>query len=86
MSGRVVVLGATGLVGRTVLRLLEEREFPAREVRLLAGPSTDARTISFRGRAVPVTPVTRESFADAELAKCNAAAPQESEPALAEVK
>jgi aspartate-semialdehyde dehydrogenase len=68
MSGRVVVLGATGLVGRTVLRLLEEREFPAREVRLLAGPSTDARTISFRGRAVPVTPVTREGFADAELA------------------
>src|SRR5262245_26151662 len=68
MSGRVVVLGATGLVGRTVLRLLEERDFPAREVRLLAGPNGGERTIPFRGRAIPVFPASHEGFADSDLA------------------
>jgi len=68
MSGRVVVLGATGLVGRTVLRLLEERDFPVRELRLLAGPSTESRTIPFRDLPVPVVPASSEGFAGAELA------------------
>src|SRR5436190_22171763 len=35
-SQRVIVLGATGLVGRTVVALLEERRFPVAELRLLA--------------------------------------------------
>ena len=32
----VAVIGATGVVGRTMLAVLLEREFPAREIRALA--------------------------------------------------
>jgi aspartate-semialdehyde dehydrogenase len=82
MSGRVVILGATGLVGRTVLRLLEERNFPARELRLLAGPNGEGRTIPFRGRPIPVAPVSRDGFADSDLAlfTCKNAISQEWAP------
>ncbi len=70
MSLSVAILGATGLVGRTALRILDERRFPIRELRLLASDRADrgARSLAFRGREVPVDPVTPESFAQVDLA------------------
>jgi aspartate-semialdehyde dehydrogenase len=68
MSQSVIVLGATGLVGRTMLRLLEERAFPVGRLRLLASESGEARTLEFSGRSHAVEPVTAEAFAGADLA------------------
>src|SRR5262245_18593948 len=68
MSTTVIVLGATGLVGRTVLRVLEEHDVPVGELRLLAGDQSASRTIDCRGRAVPVRPVSEDAFAWADLA------------------
>jgi len=68
MSRAVAILGATGLVGRTTLRILEERAFPLDELRLLASERSADRTLSFRGRDVGVRPVTAEAFAGIELA------------------
>ncbi|MBI1796911.1 MAG: aspartate-semialdehyde dehydrogenase [Candidatus Eisenbacteria bacterium] len=68
MSTSLIVLGATGLVGRTMLRVLEERQVPVGDLRLLAGESAALRTIEFRGRAIPVRPVAAEAFAGADLA------------------
>lgn len=62
MSGRVAILGATGMVGTTALRLLEEREVPCDDLRLLASDRADARTLEFRGRPHPVIPVSDEAF------------------------
>jgi aspartate-semialdehyde dehydrogenase len=47
MSGatgaRVGVMGATGLVGQEMLRLMEERSFPTVELRAFASPRSEGR-------------------------------------------
>src|SRR5688500_1372402 len=47
---RVAVVGATGAVGRTMLRILEERGFPADELVPLASERTAGSRVSFAGR------------------------------------
>ena len=66
MSRSVAILGATGLVGRTLLALIEEREFPVERPRLLG--SEGGRTLSFRGRDLPVEAVSAASFEGVEIA------------------
>jgi aspartate-semialdehyde dehydrogenase len=68
MSHRVIVLGATGLVGRTMLRVLEERDLAIGELRPLASGREPGRAIEFRGRMIPVRAVSPEAFAGADLA------------------
>jgi aspartate-semialdehyde dehydrogenase len=67
MSLRVGILGATGLVGGTMLALLEERGFPVDELRLLASGRSEARALRFRGREIAVVPVAAEAFAGLEV-------------------
>ncbi|HSM32821.1 MAG TPA: aspartate-semialdehyde dehydrogenase, partial [Anaerolineae bacterium] len=45
----VAVVGATGLVGRTMIKILGERDFPVGELRPLASRA-DGRSIQFGGR------------------------------------
>jgi aspartate-semialdehyde dehydrogenase len=68
MSRRVAILGATGLVGQTMLELLQEREFPVSEPVLLASDRPSRPTLGFRGRTLPVGPVRPESFDGVEIA------------------
>jgi len=68
LSRTVAILGASGLVGRAMLALLEERAFPLDRVRLLASPRSDGRTLRFRGAEVPVEPVSAAAFRDVEIA------------------
>lgn len=68
MSRTVALLGATGLVGRTMLRLLEERAFPCESVRLLASERSSGMTMRFRGQEVSVQPVRDGAFRGAEVA------------------
>ena len=68
MSLTVAILGATGLVGRTMLALLEERAFPLQRVRLLASERSASRTMRFRGTDIAVEPVSESSFAGVSLA------------------
>ena len=46
----VAVLGATGAVGRTMLRVLAEREFPAERLTLLASPRSAGQALEWGGR------------------------------------
>ncbi len=68
MIRSVAILGATGLVGRAMLACLEERDFPCAAVRLLASDRAAARTLPFRGRALPVEPVTEHAFDGVDFA------------------
>lgn len=68
MSLSVIVLGATGLVGRTMLRILAERDLPIRELRPLGSDRIAARSIEFGGASIPVEAVSAEAFAGADLA------------------
>ena len=52
MGYRVAVVGATGAVGRELLRILAERDFPVSEVVALASPRSAGREISFGDKTV----------------------------------
>jgi aspartate-semialdehyde dehydrogenase len=51
---RIGVVGATGQVGVVMRKLLEERDFPATEVRFFASSRSAGRKLSFRGQEVEV--------------------------------
>jgi aspartate-semialdehyde dehydrogenase len=63
----VAVVGATGLVGQTMIRLLLEREFPVRELRPLASRS-DGRTVEYAGRSEAVLEATPDAFEGIDVA------------------
>ncbi len=67
MSQRVAVVGATGAVGRLVLRLLEEREFPLSRLKPLASARSAGKTIEFRGETIVVEELRPEAFDDVDL-------------------
>lgn len=50
----VTVVGATGMVGRKVLEILEERKFPVGKLKLLASRRSEGRRVAFGGREVEV--------------------------------
>ncbi|MCB9869475.1 MAG: aspartate-semialdehyde dehydrogenase [Planctomycetes bacterium] len=64
----VAVVGATGAVGQELLRTLEQRDFPVRELRLLASPRSAGRQMEFCGESLPVEVLTAESFRGVDLA------------------
>lgn len=50
----VGILGATGAVGREMLKVLEERNFPINELRLLASQRSVGKEIEFKGKKYKV--------------------------------
>ena len=44
------MFGATGLVGRTMLKVLEERNFPVSDIVPLASPRSAGQVVLFKGR------------------------------------
>ncbi|HEY7870767.1 MAG TPA: aspartate-semialdehyde dehydrogenase, partial [Methylomirabilota bacterium] len=79
-SGVVVaVVGATGAVGQTTLKILEERKFPVRELRAFASARSAGKTVTFKGEAVPVEPVGPAAFRGVEVAFFSAGSAQSRE-------
>ena len=58
----VAVLGATGAVGRQMLKVLEERNFPIRQLKALASARSDGLALPFKGGEVIVEEATDNSF------------------------
>ena len=50
----VGILGATGAVGREMLRILEERSFPVNELRLLASERSVGKKVEFMGKELTI--------------------------------
>lgn len=65
---RVAIVGATGAVGTEMLRVLEQRETPVKQLRLLASPRSAGRSMTFRGEELVVEPLDAESFAGIDFA------------------
>jgi aspartate-semialdehyde dehydrogenase len=64
----VAVVGATGVVGRTMIQVLLEREFPIRELRLLASGRSAGRTVSVEGTTHEVVEARPEAFEGIDIA------------------
>jgi aspartate-semialdehyde dehydrogenase len=64
----VAVVGATGVVGRTMVQVLAEREFPIGELRLLASGRSAGRTVSAAGRTLEVGEAVPEAFEGVDIA------------------
>ena len=68
----VAILGATGAVGQELLELLAERDFPLKELKLLASPRSAGSKIAFKGQELTVEAVTAESFAGVDIVLASA--------------
>ncbi|MBC8749772.1 MULTISPECIES: hypothetical protein [Paraburkholderia] len=62
LSPRVAIVGATGAVGGELIRCLEARNFPLRELKLLASPRSAGKRLQFRGEMLPVHELTSTSL------------------------
>ena len=67
MFESVAVIGATGAVGRIMLKLLEEREFSAKEFRLLASARSAGTPVEFWGGQLVIEELTHEVFNGVDL-------------------
>jgi aspartate-semialdehyde dehydrogenase len=64
----VAVAGATGAVGQTMIRVLEERDFPVGEIRFLASERSEGKELSFRAEKVRVRKLDHDSFDGVDIA------------------
>ena len=58
----VGVVGATGLVGREMVRMLEKQNFPVANLRLFASERSRGKTLKFKGKEIVVEELTPSSF------------------------
>ncbi len=68
MAYTIGILGATGAVGQELIRLLHERDFPIRELRLLASARSAGKTQHFGNRSWTIEEATPESFDGMDIA------------------
>ena len=64
----VAVVGATGAVGREMLEILEERDFPVASIRAMASPRSAGNEIPFGDETVVVEDLAKASFDGVEIA------------------
>ena len=75
----VAIMGATGAVGAQFLSILEERNFPIDELRLLASERSRGRKLSFKGDQIDVQVLDENSFEDIDIVLASAGASRSKE-------
>lgn len=70
----VAVAGATGVVGRELIKILEERKFPVERLILLASKRSVGKQSSFRGEEIEVELLADDSFEGVDIAFFSAGA------------
>src|SRR5260370_18660952 len=82
----VAVVGVTGAVGQTTLKILEERKFPVRALRAFASARSAGKTVTFKGETVRVEAVGPNSFKGVDIALFSAGSAPSKEYAPLAVK
>ena len=67
MNTKVAVVGATGVVGRMMIKVLEQRNFPLDELVLFASKSSAGKEMEFRGRKIKVRELNAENIKSANF-------------------
>jgi aspartate-semialdehyde dehydrogenase len=70
----VAVAGATGAVGRKMLEILQERDFPVDRLKLLASARSAGTSLEFNGEKVTVEELRHDSFEGVDIALFSAGA------------
>ncbi len=70
----VAVLGATGMVGIEMVKVLEQRDFPVDKLLPLASERSSGKKVSFKGKQIDVIVLERNSFEGVDIALFSAGA------------
>jgi aspartate-semialdehyde dehydrogenase len=83
---KVAVIGTTGMVGRMMLKVLEERNFPVDRLYAAASERSEGREVIFRGKPISIISVMEavEAVPDVALFSAGAAVSKEWAPVFAE--
>jgi len=65
---KVAVVGATGVVGNEMIKMLENRNFPVESIKLLASQRSVGKKLKFKGQDIPVELLTHDSGKGLDLA------------------
>lgn len=68
----VAILGATGAVGKEMLKVLGERKFPINELKLLASKKSAGEEVDFNGAKYTIREATENSFENIDVMLCAA--------------
>ncbi|MBF8287258.1 MAG: asd, partial [Candidatus Rokubacteria bacterium] len=82
----VAIVGVTGAVGQTTLRILEERKFPVKALRAFASERSVGKSVTFKGETIRVEKVGPEAFKGVDVAFFSAGSAQAREYAPQAVK
>ncbi len=83
---RIAVVGVTGAVGQTTLKILEQRKFPVRDLKVYASERSVGKTVTFAGESIPVRRAGVDGFKDIDIAFFSCGAQQSREFAPIAVK
>ena len=72
LSLHVAILGATGAVGSELLELLESRQFPLSQLKLLASSRSAGQVLSFKGESIEIEAVNEDSFKGVDIVLASA--------------
>ncbi|MCD2500378.1 aspartate-semialdehyde dehydrogenase [Clostridium sp. NSJ-145] len=61
-KANLAIVGATGMVGRTFLKVLEEKKFPINNIYLFASKKSAGKSANFLGRDIIVEELNHDSF------------------------
>ncbi|OGU40073.1 MAG: aspartate-semialdehyde dehydrogenase [Ignavibacteria bacterium GWB2_35_12] len=64
----IAVVGAGGLVGRTMVKVLEERKFPVNELFLFATERSAGKKVNYNGKDIEIKKINKDSFKDIDIA------------------
>ena len=64
---KVAIMGATGVVGQEMIETLEERKFPAEELRLFASERSAGATASYLGKEIVIEKLADNVFAGIDI-------------------
>ncbi|HBG48157.1 MAG TPA: aspartate-semialdehyde dehydrogenase [Cyanobacteria bacterium UBA9971] len=70
----IAILGATGVVGGEILKILEERNFPYNEIKFLASARSAGKKIEFKGETHTIIEATPEAFEGINIVLASAGA------------
>jgi len=70
----VAIVGATGVVGKEMRKVLEQRDFPVNKLKLLASAKSAGRRLTFKRAGVTVEGLTKDSFRGVDIALFSAGA------------